>query len=290
MVSEETASARFLNFMAWLHANQKRVLMAGGIAVFTAIVVGVLIYHQTRREVKASEMLSNISVPMNPGKAPRSGLAEEYLKFAQDYAGTKAAERAIVQAAATLYTEEHYAEAQKQFERLPREYPDSPWAAEAHLGAAASLEGQQKLAEAVAKYEEVRRRFANSAIADEAKLGLARLYEVSNPPEAFKLYDELMKANPYSGLGAEASMRQADLLEKHPEVKPKPPPPITPSMVMTNAPLTGSNRVLTLSNLMQRATNVPRAGTNIPAATGTNATASTNTPLLIKPNPTTNNP
>jgi len=229
-------------------------------------------------------------VPINPGKAPRSGLAEEYLKFAQEYAGTKAAARAVIQAAGALYAEGQYADAQKQFERLPREYPDSPWVAEAHLGAAASLEAQQKHPEAVAKYEEVRRRFATAAIADEAKLGLGRLYEVSNPPEAYKLYDELIRANPYSGLGAEAGMRQADLLDKHPELKPKPPAPIAPSVVMTNPPLIGTNRVITLTNLMPRATNAPQARTNIPAATGANATASTNIPLLIKPNPTTNKP
>jgi hypothetical protein len=66
-------------------------------------------------------------------------------------------------------------------------------------------------------------------------------------------------------------------------------------MLMTNMPFmatnqTGTNRVITLTNLMQRATNAPKAGTNIPPATGTNATASTNIPLLIKPVPSTNKP
>jgi predicted negative regulator of RcsB-dependent stress response len=290
MVSEKSASAQLLDFLAWLNTNQKRVLVATGIVVFVIIVAGVLIYNQARREVRASEALSNIDVPANPSKPPRSGLAEDYQKFAQEYAGTKAAARAILQGAGVLYTDGRFADAQKQFERLLREYSDSPWIAEAHLGVAASLEAQQKSPEAIAKYEEVRRRFANAAIADEAKLALGRLYEATNPSEAFKLYDELTKANPYSGLGAEAGMRQADLVETHPELKPKPPAPVTPSIVMTNPPIAGSNRVITLTNLMRLATNAPNAGTNMPSATGTNQTLSTNIPLLIKPNPPTNNP
>lgn len=291
MASEESASAQFLNFLAWLHANQKRVLIGAGIAAFVVTVTVVLIYNQSRREVRASKALADIYVPMNPGKAPRSGLAEDYLKFSKDYAGTKAAARATVQGAGALYAEGRYAEAQKEFERLLREYPDSPWVAEAHLGVAASLEAQQKAPDAIAKYEEVRRRFASAAIADEAKLGLARLYEAQNPSEAHKLYDELVKANPYSGLGAEAGMRQAELLEKHPELKPKPPVPVVPSVVMTNRPPpSATNRTITLTNLMRSATNVPRDATNVPATTGTNATPSTNIPLLIKPTVPTNKP
>jgi tetratricopeptide (TPR) repeat protein len=292
MASQESASARFLNLLTWLHANQKRVLLGAAIVAFVIIVTAVIIYNQASREVTASEVLSGIRLPTNPGTTPREGLAEDYLKFAQEYAGTKAAARAVIQAAGVLYAEGKYAEAQKQFERLLREYADSPWVAEANLGIAASLEAQQKIPEAIAKYDEVRRRFANSAIVDEAKLGLGRLYEAQNQPaEALKLYEELVKANPYSGLGAEAGMRQAELFEKHPELKPKPPAPIMPNIVMTNPPIrAATNRTITITNLMQRATNAPQTVTNVPGATVTNRPAATNVPLLIKPTTSTNKP
>src|SRR4030095_12788521 len=102
-------------------------LMGTGIVAFVIIVAAVLIQSQTRKEIKASEALSEIHVPLGPGKTPRAGLAEEDLKFSKDYAATKAAARSIVQGAGVLYAEGRYAEAQKEFERLLRDYPDSPW-------------------------------------------------------------------------------------------------------------------------------------------------------------------
>jgi tetratricopeptide (TPR) repeat protein len=160
-----------------------------------------------------------------------------------------------------------------------QEYPTSPWVAEATYGVAASLDAAGKTAEAITKYEEIRKRYANSAVADQTKLSLARLYEKSKPEEAYRLYEEIMKANPvqYSGLGNEAGMHQEELVKQNPALaklrEPAVPPQMTPPPQtttitnltrVTNMPLMLNTNLLrqTMSNAAMRLTNTVRTATN----------------------------
>jgi len=276
MDSEVARSAWFYDLVAWLQLNRKRVLIGTVLALVVAVAASAMIYTGNQKEVNASEALSEIRAPMNPTNPPPPSLVEAYLKIARDYAGTKAAARALLVAGGTLYVQGNYAEAQKMFERVTREYPESPWLAEANYGIAATLDAQQKIPEATAKYEELQRRFPNQAVIDEAKLGLGRLYEVQNKPaQALKLYEELLRANPYGGIASEAGIRHTEIIEKHPE------------LAMTNAPTTAPTLIPTPSNLpVKPSTNKPAINfTNLlktPAA-NTPGAATTNAPLLIKP-------
>jgi tetratricopeptide (TPR) repeat protein len=173
-------------------------------------------------------------------------------------------------AGTAFYSEAKYDQAQARFAQLLKDYPESAWVADAHLGVGASLEALGKTDEAIKKYEDIRKRFATSPVADDAKLSLGRLYEKSNPEEAFRLYEELVKAAPQGGMSAEAGLRQEELLKARPELEklraPIAPPPqaMPPQVTMI--------------------TNRPAATTNVISLT--NRPAGTNAPIQIKLNPT----
>jgi tetratricopeptide (TPR) repeat protein len=310
MQSDVSPSAQFMDLLKWVQQHRRQVLTWTAVAVAVGLVVGLFLYQQSQREGRASRALSEVRVPLGLLVTNPPGLVEGYLKVARDHAGTRAAARAILNAAGWLYADGRAAEAQTQFERLAKEYPDSQWLAEAALGVAACLEAQGKTNEALAKYEEVRKRYASSAIIDQVKLDLGRLYERQNrPADAHKLYDELVTANPYGGLGSEAGMRREELEEKHPELKKTnaPPPAPVPPVVATNRPPATTTRTIMLTNIVRpAATNVPPTGTNLlrvatnaasalvtnavpPPGTGAPAATATNPPLLLKP-ATTNKP
>lgn len=244
-----------VGLLAWIEVNRKKLAIAGAVAIFAIIVASIVIQERAQREQNASQALSEVRLPFNPGAPVPPGTVEALHKVAVEYKGTKAAARALLISAGVLYQEANYPEAQARFQQVLQHYPQSPWTPEAHLGIASALEAQGKTAEATAKYDEIRRRFANASIVDVAKLALVRLYATQKPEEAFKLADEVLKSGGQnSGLAMEAGMLQEDLLKKHPELaKLREPlvPPTTPQISLTNQPL----RVTT--------TNPPGIGTNV---------------------------
>src|SRR5262245_34824317 len=193
MVTETTQSGGMVGLLAWIEVNKKRIALGGAVALLAIIVASIFIQHRARREQSASEALSEVRLPFNPGAPLPAGMAESLRKVAVEYKGTKAAARALLLSAGVLYQEGHYAEAQNRFQQVLQEYPESLWTAEAHLGVAVSLASQGKTPEATTKYEEIRRRFANAPIGDVVKLALVRLYSKQKPEEAFKLADEILK-------------------------------------------------------------------------------------------------
>jgi predicted negative regulator of RcsB-dependent stress response len=285
MQSDAAQSDAYIKFIAWLQANQKRLILGAVIALAVIAVISFVVYEQGQKEVRASVALASVPVPISPAMPTRPGTAEAFLKVSREYDGTKAGARALVQAGAIYFTETKYAEAQKTFEQFLKDYPGSEWVPQAQFGVASSLDAQGKLAEATAKFEEIRRRFANDPIIDEVKLALGRLYENQNKPaEAHKIYSELVQltqSNPYSGIGSEAGVRKEDLEAKHPELAPTNAPPtpqqLPPSVLTLTNPSSTTNRVITLSNMV-------RTVTNAAAATVTNVQrAITNAPLLLQP-------
>jgi tetratricopeptide (TPR) repeat protein len=235
-----------------LEVNKKRLAVGVSVAVAVGLLASAIIYHQSRKETRASSALSEVRAPLNAGTAPPTGTAEAYLKVADTHKGTKAAARALLMSAGVRFQAGEYAEAQALFERFTREYPTSPWLAQAMFGVASCLDVQQKTTEALAKYDELRKRFSNDPVAEDAKLGMARLLEAQNKPaEAYKLYEELAKLAGVSGVGAEADMRMDFLLEKHPELAPPPPAPTTSPLAAITNRFQGTNRTITITNLLQ---------------------------------------
>ena len=297
MDNNSTEATFGIKLQAWLEVNKKKLII-GALGVGVAIFAGVMIYnYQAEKEARASQALSNIRLPISPAQPVPPGAADQLLKVAADFSGTMAAPRALLMSAGLVFTEGNYAEAEKRFARVLQEYPASPWLAEAAYGVAASLDAAGKIPEATAKYEEIRKRYANSAVIDQTKLSLARLYEKSKPEESYRLYEEIMKANPvqYSGLGNEAGMHLEELVKQHPElaklrepaIQPQMQPPQTTTItnltrVTNNTPLMLNTNLLrqTMANAAQRLTNAVRAATN---AAATNVQKLLTTPPQAKP-------
>ncbi len=249
--------------LTWIEVNKRLLLGAGAGAVALIVLVAVFIQYQAGKETSASHALSEVRLPFNPSVATDPGTAEKLFKVATDHKGTKAAARALIMSAGVLFTDREFARSQERFNALLQEYPECPWVADAHLGVAASLEAQGKTDDAIKKYEDLRKRFATAPIADDVKLALGRLYEKTDPTNAFKLYEDLIKSGPNSASASEASLFQEAMIKRNPElaklrepvVPPMPPPSQPPVQTtrMTNQPAPGTNRTITLSNLIQRA-------------------------------------
>ena len=262
MESDVTQSAAFDNLLAWLEVNKKRLLIWGGVLAAAAAIAGVFIVGQKQREESASKALSEIRIATGASSLPSPETAAAFFDVARKYSGTKAAERASLQGAGTLFGIGKYSEAQKEFDRFQKEYPTSPWMPQALFGVAACLDAQKMSNEAERAYEDLRKRYPNDPAMDEAKLALGRLYEAQKPKEALALYEDVLKASPYGGMGSEAGMRKEDLLQKHPELVPKTnaPPIMTPAVGPNTSIRLGTNNTLTVSNLTQ-----PKATTPAPA-------------------------
>jgi tetratricopeptide (TPR) repeat protein len=167
------------------------------------------------------------------------------LKVAEQFPGTHAAERAQFFAAAALFTDGKYADAEREFTRFSNEHSDSPWAAEAAYGVATALEAQNKLPEAQAAYQNVSAAYANSTVADDAKLGLARIYQLQKQPaQALRIYNELVAPRPGAQPGEVGNQRaflaREALLRANPSLDTNTPPP-----VQISAPVTGTNQAAT---------------------------------------------
>jgi tetratricopeptide (TPR) repeat protein len=238
MDSEATQSSGSVAFLAWVEVNKKRLLMGGVLLVLAILAISFIWLQRSHREQKASEALSDVRLPVNPASPIPAGAAEDLMKVATEYKGTKAAARALLTSAGVLFAQKKYAEAEARFAQVAQEYPESPWGPESLLGIAASLEAQGKKAEAIAKYEELTRRFAKAAVVEDGKLALARLYEAQKPEEAFKLYEELTKLGQGSAVAMEAAMRQDTLLKARPELaKLREQPPIAPQVTPAPPPI-----------------------------------------------------
>ncbi|MFO1499316.1 MAG: tetratricopeptide repeat protein [Verrucomicrobiota bacterium] len=241
MSSEATQQSMGLyDFLAWVETNKKPLLIGVVAAIVLGFGYGIYQYSVHQKEFAASDALLKLKNSLGTGQNAAAPDPAAYLQITRDYAGTGAAERALLLAATAYFDAGKYAEAHEQFVKFLREYPQSPFAATAGYGAAACLEGQGKRDEALAAYQNLSVRFPNSTILDEAKLAMGRIHEVKNQPEqALRDYEDLIKAGTMTSAGAEAVQRKEAVLTKHPELAKTNAPAVNPSptgSVQTNAP------------------------------------------------------
>jgi tetratricopeptide (TPR) repeat protein len=229
MDADITQSDSFWKLWAWFERNKKQVIYGVlGAAVLT-LLIWFIVWRQHEKQVDASAALSEVSASllMNPQANPAA--AESLLGVASRYPGSAAAERAILLAAANLFTQGKYVEAQNNFGRFTREFSTSPFLGQAKLGIAASLEAQGKPTEAIAAYKDLIERHPNEPAIPQAKLALARLYEAQNQADqARKLYEELMMTGQFTAYGAEANSRLEELKAKFPNLTTAPAPGTNP--------------------------------------------------------------
>lgn len=254
-----------IEFMTWLEVNKKR--LAVGAVVLVAIGFGAYLFNYLaeQKEADASAALLKLRTPLNASSNAPVIPSSDFLKVAQEHAGTAAAQRAIILAAGALFTEGKYAEAQAQFERLQKEFPGSPWIADAAYGIAACTEALGKRDDAVTAYQRVTTGYAAEPVATDAHLALARIYEAKGQPDmALKQYDEV--ARPASGQmtmkSQEALMLRDKLLKKFPSLAPA--KTNSPAMSTLSTSPVGAAIISAVSNKVAMGGSV---ATNKPAAT-----------------------
>jgi tetratricopeptide (TPR) repeat protein len=263
MESVTPPSAGIYDFLGWVEANKKRLVMGAGVLVAVALIVGFVLWQRGQRVVEAEYALSSVPMPFSPSEPLRPGTGDALVKIADEYSGTPTAAKATLRAGTAYFGENNLAKAQEQFDKLLRDYGDTPWVPQAFFGIAATLEAQGKTSDAIAKYKDFTEKYPNDAAVDHAKLNLARLYERTQQPALALDVLKKMTENQAAGFGPgtqEAQQRMRELFAKHPELLP--PPPVTPTFnnVFSNLPPVRSTNAISITNLMSR--------TNVPAATG----------------------
>jgi predicted negative regulator of RcsB-dependent stress response len=232
--SDTRSTEAFYKALAWLHANQKRLLIGGGIIIGAGLIAGIYAWKKSSDAADANATLFNLPLSTMTG-APSPAAPtppSTYLSVAERYPGTSAAEYAQLLGAEALFVDNKYKEAEREFSAYLTDHPGGAMAAQSQMGVAASLEAQGNRAEAIQKYSTIISTYpSDPSVTEPAKLTLARLYEQANrPDQSLSLYAELARnANAYDPWAAEARERGQLLLVKHPELQrtEQPPPPGT---------------------------------------------------------------
>jgi predicted negative regulator of RcsB-dependent stress response len=238
MEAESTQSTEtYLKVLAWLHANQKKLVIAAVVVAVIAAAAGIMSWQKSAADADANAQLLAVPLMTFGGGQFTPTPAGPFLTLAKQSPDTSAGEYAELLGAEALFTGEKYPEAHQEFSKFIEEHPASALLAQARVGLAASLEGEGKASEATQKYLEILPAYSSEAnIVSPVKLTLARLYEKQNKPEqALTYYSELARINnPSDPWAAEARERGELLLAQHPELRKA--PPSAPSVVPGSPP------------------------------------------------------
>ncbi len=230
------------DLLAWLELNKKLVLWSAGAVL--AVVVGSYIYMWQRDKAEAAASAALLALPTeaDPGSGKAAAKAADFLRIADEHSSSLAAGRARIMAAAALFADGKYAEAQQAFDAVLASSADGTFAALAQFGVASSLDALDKKDEALAAYQKVASEHPEDVLAARAKMGAATLYEAKGQPEqALKLLEELTRPGATGGGSMEGAMRKQQFLQRHPAlVKTNPAPAVVTPDVGT-PPTNGLN-------------------------------------------------
>jgi predicted negative regulator of RcsB-dependent stress response len=220
MQTQDAHADLLFRFWPWFEANRKRLVIAGVAALVLLFVWFFLTTQRREREVAAGQAYTQFQLNQSP-TATAQQVVDGYLQMASKYAGTVAAQRAQLQAAAVLFNAARYPDAQAQFQNFLTANSGSLLAAPAKAGVAASLEAQGKLDEALAAYRAVTTGYPDSIEAITAKFSIGRVLELQGKlTEAVAAYQEVTRLPLAGSLASESAQRIALLQVKLPAAKP----------------------------------------------------------------------
>jgi TolA-binding protein len=253
----------FERLWVWFETHKQQAAWGAGTAVVLGCAVAFIIWRQSEKVVTAGEALSKVLAAQASRGRGASQPVDEYLRVAAEHRGTPAGAYALLQAAAGLFEQGKYAEAQVQFQKFSGEYRDNPFLGQAALGNAACFEAQGKTTEAAAAYEDLIRRHSGGNVVPQAMFALARIFEAQNKiDQARNLYSQIVRNEPGS-IGSDAAMHLEELNVKFPP--PAPPSASAPAPAISPTPLTINS-------------NQPRITTNQPGITTNQSGIKTNQP------------
>lgn len=240
MESEVSQAALYYRIMAWFEVNKNRVLYGAVVALLIGVVAWFFIWRSGQSRVEAGQALSSVFIPQATGRGAGSDPVQAYLQVASSYSGSLPAAQAKLLAAATLFEQGKYAEAQEHFERFTREHRGTPLIPQAALGIAASMDAQGKEDAALTAYKDLVDRYPAESFVPQVRLALARLHlKKGDYKLAFQNYQDIQRLDAYGQLGSEAGLRMEELKTRYPELAPPPPTnaPFPTLTLTTNAPV-----------------------------------------------------
>lgn len=205
-------------FLTWFEVNKKQVGYGLVIVAVVGLAAGIYIWQKNDKVVKAGEALTQALIPPTGSRIVST---DALLKVANEFPGSTAGARAILQAAGIYFAEGKYPDAQSQFQRFLREYSDSSFAYEATFGLAACLEAQGKTDEASRAYGDLASRNPNAPVTPRAKYAQGRILESQGKlAEARDIFESLARTEPGTQIGNEAAYRSEQLKAKLPAETP----------------------------------------------------------------------
>jgi predicted negative regulator of RcsB-dependent stress response len=255
MSSDVTQTAGFYDFLAWLEVNKKRVVTIIAVVAVLALAISFAIYNKNQREIAADAALLKLGLPLAQSDTAPTSTARDFQKVALDFSGTGAAERALLESAGLLFSENQYGEALNQFKKFQAEYGSSRMVGISVIGVAACLDAQNKTDEAINAYKDVLVRFPSESVAGQARIALGRIYEAKKQPDvALKYYDEILKTSARSGWASEAGEFREMLLVRNPSLASN----SVPAVVKSVPELKAAPALTNAAKLVKPATNVAK--------------------------------
>lgn len=205
--------------MAWLETHKQHLIYAGTGAL--AVWLAAFTYNHVRvgQEASANAALAALNKPADRTGKQAQPLAADYLKVAEQHAGTKAADRALLFGADRLFSEGKFAEAKAHFEKYLASNSTGSAAPTALLGVAACQDALGEADKSITTYQQVISQHGTTPEAHPARLALGLLHEQKKQPDqALRLYDEVLRAKPVSVWRMEAEMRREQLVRLHPQL------------------------------------------------------------------------
>ena len=218
MDAESSHSDQALRLLAWLEVNWRRAAGMLAAVIVVGVVVAFFIWSGKETERKASGALSALLI------TPDTGSSEQLLAFARENPGTAAAVRATLLAAAALFSEDRYQDAQAQFEAFLGMQPPDALIPEARYGIASCKEAQGLVEAAIADYQAIVENPGSGNVVYQARFALGRLYQEQGKPELARVQFELLARDRGTSLAAEAAIRLQTLPR---------PEPVAPSSTAT---------------------------------------------------------
>ena len=160
-------SGKLYELWAWYESNRKKINTWATVVVLVGIAVAYTVWSAEQKQEKASMALFGLGEPtvvIAKGNVPGA----DFMKIAEQYPGTSAAERALVEGGVAFFSQADYEKAEKTFSDFLKRFPSSPFVGTAAYGIAACLDAQGKNDAAVAEYQKVIKTYPLQA--DQAKL------------------------------------------------------------------------------------------------------------------------
>jgi predicted negative regulator of RcsB-dependent stress response len=245
----ETNDAAGLLFKWWpqIEANKNRIIT--GAIVIAVVILGYSFYswHHQQNQIAAGEAVTGALVSL-PANSDISQVANMYLGISDQYSGTLAGQRAMMQGASAMFMAGKYADAQSIFQRYLDNHPDGEFSGQAALGVAKCLESQGKINDAAGAYQHVINDLADEEAVFAAQFALAQIYlQQQKNDAAAQLFQKVMQGDRYGALGNEAAQALYSMQSRAPAPAGK--PSATPATTAPSvAPSKGTGTPFNLSH------------------------------------------